>query len=78
NGVKISNVPKVVLDYRTSNQMLQRRAGLRKALSEVKIRYRFMREIGECSLKNRVLILSRILFHLMPERLLKLAYTRLR
>ncbi|MFT6985485.1 MAG: glycosyltransferase involved in cell wall biosynthesis [Psychromonas sp.] len=77
-GYRFGNINEVLLDYRLNENTIERRKGIDKALSEVRIRTSNMFALGKFSLRNVVLIYSRILFHLLPSSLVKLAYKKAR
>lgn len=77
-GYKFANLDKVLLDYRLTENTIFRRKGFRKALSEIAIRLRYMFLLNQISVKNTVLILSRIVFHLLPSKVMKFAYKNAR
>lgn len=77
-GYKFANINEVLLDYRLTENTIDRRKGLGKAFSEVWIRTINMIALKQYSLKNVFLISSRIVFHLLPTKLLKFAYKRAR
>jgi hypothetical protein len=74
NGFRFANINEVLLDYRLDEQTIYRRKGFNKALSEIKLRSKYMKILKQTSLKNIMLIYSRILFHLMPANVLRMAY----
>jgi len=74
NNYIFGNINEILLDYRVSENTIHRRKGLKKATSEVSIRISNMVALKQVSVKNILLILSRIVFHLMPSMLVKLAY----
>ncbi|TKG24514.1 glycosyltransferase [Vibrio breoganii] len=78
NKIQFANINEVLLDYRLNEGTIKRRSGFKKAISEVIIRFKNMLSLKKVSFKNIILILSRIAFHLLPERLLKIAYWKLR
>ncbi|EFV40810.1 hypothetical protein HMPREF0864_01679 [Enterobacteriaceae bacterium 9_2_54FAA] len=73
-GRKFANIPEVILDYRINDSTLQRRAGLKKAFSEIALRRRYMKLLNRNTVTNNVYIFSRIPFHLLPNFLLKVCY----
>lgn len=77
-GYRFGNINEVLLDYRFDENTIDRRKGIDKALSEVRIRTLNMFMLKQFSFKNMLLIYSRVVFHLMPSSLVKLAYKRLR
>lgn len=77
-GYKFGNLNDVLLDYRLNENTIDRRKGIGKAISEIRIRTNSMFALRQFSLKNCLLIYSRIIFHLMPSFLVKLAYKKVR
>ncbi|HAS6602034.1 glycosyltransferase [Vibrio alginolyticus] len=77
-GFIFGNINEVLLDYRLNESTLSRRRGIKKALSEFNIRFKYMVSLNEVSARNIFLIASRIFFHLLPPRALKFAYSKLR
>lgn len=77
-GFGFANMNEVLLDYRLNEATLSRRSGLGKALSEVKVRFKYMRTLKRVSIKNIVGITSRFFFHVMPISVVRLAYRYLR
>ncbi len=77
-GYHFANLHEVLIDYRLNENTIARRTGISKAFSEVRIRTYYMIALKEISLRNIVLILSRVVFHLMPSTLVKLAYKNAR
>ena len=78
NGYIFGNLNEILLDYRLNENTIERRKGIGKAMSEVRIRKNNMFALKQFSLKNVLLIYSRIIFHLMPSKLVKLAYKKAR
>lgn len=74
NGYKFANLNDVLLDYRLNENTLARRKGGGKCISELKLRFHYMFLLREFSFKNTVLILSRVVFHFLPTRVLKYVY----
>lgn len=77
-GYRFGNINKVLLDYCLTEDTINRRKGLGKAMSEVRIRTRNMFILKQFSFKNLLLIYSRVVFHLMPSFLVKIAYKKAR
>lgn len=77
-GFKFSNLSEVLLDYRVNNGMLKRRQGFGKAISEIKIRAKYMVKLHRVNLTNILLISARLFFHLMPQTLMSLVYKKVR
>lgn len=73
-GYKISNVPKFLLWYRTSEKFFTRRAGLRRAVTEVHMRLQYARRSGLLRLKHIPGILALLILRNAPESIKKLAY----
>ncbi|KAA1162161.1 glycosyltransferase [Pseudoalteromonas fuliginea] len=77
-GYNFANLDVVLLKYRLNEDTLKRRKGFSKCYSEIKLRFKYMYLLNECSLKNSLLILSRVFFHLAPTPIIALAYKKLR
>lgn len=77
-GHRFGNLDEVLLDYRLSENTIERRKGADKALSEIRIRMKNMFLLKQYSFINTLLICSRLVFHLMPSFLVKLAYKKAR
>ncbi|MEI7342869.1 glycosyltransferase [Pectobacterium brasiliense] len=75
---KFHNLPDILLKYRLGEDTMTRRVGLSKAKSEVSLRMGYMFLLNRVSLKNFLLIYSRFFFHLLPPKLMGLAYKLLR
>ncbi|MFG0224477.1 glycosyltransferase [Providencia stuartii] len=75
---KFHNLPDILLRYRLEENTMTRRAGLSKAKSEVSLRLGYMFLLNKFSLKNMLLIYSRYCFHLLPPKIMSLAYKYLR
>jgi hypothetical protein len=78
NGFKFSNLNDVLLDYRLNENTVERRHGFSKALSEFNLRLKYMFRLRQFTLKNLTLIISRLFFHVMPIKVMKFAYKKLR
>lgn len=77
-GFKFSNINLILLDYRLNGNTISRRKGMAKALNETMIRFYYMKLLKMYSLKNFILVSARLVFHLLPDSLVKLAYKLLR
>lgn len=77
-GYRFGNLNEVLINYCLNEDTVTRRMGMKKAWSEVRIRIKYMFILEKVTLKNTLLILSRILFHLLPASLAKLAYKKAR
>lgn len=75
---KFHNLPDVLLKYRLEENTMSRRSGLSKAKSEVSLRLGYMFLLNKFSFKNMLLIYSRYFFHLLPPKIMSLAYKHLR
>ncbi|WP_242452136.1 glycosyltransferase [Providencia rettgeri] len=75
---KFHNLPDVLLRYRLEQNTMNRRSGLSKAKSEVSLRLGYMFLLNKFSFKNMFLIYSRYFFHLLPPKIMALAYKHLR
>lgn len=78
NGFKFANINEILLDYRLNENTINRRKGFKKAMSEINIRTKNMISLKQVNIKNISLIGARIVFHLMPSFLVKLAYKKAR
>lgn len=74
NGYVFGNVDEALIKYRLNENTIIRRKGFNKGLSEFKLRMAFMFSLRKFSIKNTVLITSRLFFHILPKSVLKLAY----
>lgn len=77
-GAKFANMPDILMDYRLSEATLSRRQGMDKALSEIKIRQKYMIKLNRVNLKNICGIYSRLFFHLLPMSMIRFAYKHFR
>lgn len=77
-GAKLANIDKVLLNYRIDNSTLTRRSGIKKAWSEIKLRFAFAFMMRNKSLKIYLLILCRGIFALCPTQIKKIMYKRCR
>ncbi|MTC47097.1 glycosyltransferase [Providencia sp. wls1922] len=75
---KFHNLPDILLKYRLEENTMIRRAGLSKAKSEVSLRLGYMFLLNKFSFRNILLIYSRYFFHLLPPKVMSLAYKHLR
>lgn len=73
-GFKFANLSEPLLDYRLTEDTVIRRKGRDKAMSEFIIRFKYMFILKRVSLSNITKIFSRLLFHILPVPMLKLAY----
>lgn len=73
-GYRLANLNEVLLDYRLNEDAVKRRKGLAKAMSEFSIRMRHMLRMNKVTVKNFVLISSRLFFHILPLPIIKLLY----
>ncbi|WP_409306241.1 glycosyltransferase [Pectobacterium sp. B1J-3] len=78
NGYKLGNVNEILLDYRLNDKTLSRRKGIKKAWSEVALRFNYMIALRRCSIKNVFFLFFRFFFHLMPVVFTKVLYKRMR
>ncbi|HAS1027094.1 glycosyltransferase [Enterobacter cloacae] len=77
-GFKLGNVDKVLLDYRLTEDTILRRRGFKKSISEVKLRVKYMMLLKMLTLKNVMLITSRVIFHLLPVSFMRFMYRNMR
>lgn len=75
---KFANINEILMDYRLTEDTLERRSGIAKAFSEFIIRSKNMYKLKKINFKNIVLVMTRLIFHLLPSYLLKIAYKRMR
>ncbi|MCW4781410.1 glycosyltransferase [Enterobacter chuandaensis] len=73
-GFIFANLNEVLLHYRISENMINRRKGIKKAIDEIKLRIRYMFSLKQFSLRNIIMINSRIVFHLLPNKFMRIAY----
>lgn len=78
NNFKFANLNETLLDYRLNEATLSRRHGIAKSVSEVKIRFHYMGKLRRYSWRNIAGVLSRLIFHVMPISLVRLAYRYMR
>ncbi|WP_272666346.1 glycosyltransferase [Providencia sp. PROV174] len=71
---KFANINTILLDYRLCENTISRRSGIKKGLTELKIRVVNMFRLKKLSLKNTFLILARLFFHILPQKVMKAAY----
>ena len=72
-GHKIFNIPEVLLDFRINEGTISRRKA-RGPLSDLKMRFIFLKKSGMINFANIVLIFARLAFSLMPNRLMRVFY----
>jgi len=77
-GYKFSNINEILLDYRLNENTIERRSGMNKAFSEFKIRFENMISLKKISIRNCTLIFARLVFHILPSSLMKIAYRKAR
>ncbi|MEX5378445.1 glycosyltransferase [Escherichia coli] len=77
-GFKFSNINEVLLDYRLSENTVNRRKGIKKALSEIKVRFHNMISLNQVSVWNVTRLFARIVCHLVRNLLVKLGYKNAR
>lgn len=78
SGYKFANLNEILIDYRLVESTIIRRRGVKKSISEVSVRCRFMFKLGRFSFKNSIGILAKGVFHLLPIPLIKFAYKKMR
>lgn len=78
SGFNFANVNEVLLDYRLNEGTLNRRKGMKKAFSEFKMRFKYMLILKRVSFKNIALVFLRLVFHMMPEKIIALCYKHCR
>jgi hypothetical protein len=78
DGHQISNVPEYLLWYRMADGFYARRTGFERAWGEVKLRWRYARQLGLLRPAHLLGLLALFLLRLSPEAVKRLAYARLR
>ena len=78
SGFKFANLPDSLLRYRLNESTLERRTGMKKALDEFSLRYRFMIKSNRFSFKLIFLVFFRALLALSPSFLKKGLYKYVR
>ncbi|WP_323639661.1 glycosyltransferase [Pectobacterium polonicum] len=77
-GYKFSNLPDILLDFRINENTLDRRNGIIKAKNEFFLRTKYMIRLKRINLYNAALVSSRLFFHILPTRLIKVLYKHAR
>ncbi|MBC3212851.1 glycosyltransferase [Serratia fonticola] len=77
-GFKFANVDHILLKYRTSENMLRRRVGYKKAISELKVKSNYMKRMKRKTVTNYIYISSYFLLRITPPFVTKLAYKYMR
>ena len=77
-NISFANLPDVLLEYRLTDQTLQRRVGLSKAFSEFKERFSFIGKQKRKSFHDWVYVFGHFAIRLMPIFLVRLLYRILR
>lgn len=78
SGAIFENLSEILIEYRISTDTIRRRKGIKKAINEYMIRWKNMFILRKINIKNILLINSRIVFHILPESILKFIYRHLR
>lgn len=73
-GVVFGNIDEPLLRYRLTDDTIRRRLGFKKGISEFSLRIQFMFKLKQFSFKNTLLVFSRLVFHLLPFKLVKYLY----
>lgn len=71
---QFANIPDVLIDYRLSEFTVMRRKGMKKALSEVALRLRYMNLMHRLTPVNVLLIMIRLMICMMPGRIMVWVY----
>jgi hypothetical protein len=74
SGKKFANLPDVLLHYKMNENTVNRRRGLSKSISEVKLRFKYMKSVNSLTVKNIFSLSVRFVFHLLPASLIRLLY----
>ncbi|MFL7771990.1 glycosyltransferase [Proteus terrae] len=77
-GYILANLDDVLLDYRLNEGTLKRRKGIDKAMSEFRLRYKYMIRLKKFTLRNFMKNLARFVFHLLPVNVLLILYKHFR
>ena len=77
-GYHFHNLPEVLLDYRIDENTFSRRRGLRKAISEFSIRFKYMIKLREFNINNSIVLLGKFCFHILPLFIIRYAYKKYR
>ena len=77
-GFVFANLPQPLLNFRRDSRFFDRRGGLRQAIADSNVRLRAIRVLGLISPINFAWILAAFGMRLLPGRLQKLVYLRLR
>lgn len=77
-GYRFHNIPEVLLDYRLSESTFSRRRGIKKAISEFYLRFKYMLNLREFSIKRCIILVVRFFFHLLPLFFIRHAYKKYR
>jgi len=77
-GYTLGNVDRVLLDYRLTEDTILRRRGFKKSISEVRLRFKYMIILKQLTVKNILLITSRVVFHLLPVSFMRFMYRNMR
>ncbi|MBG2866484.1 glycosyltransferase [Proteus mirabilis] len=78
NGYKFSNIKRPLIHYRTSDDMLKRRKGLKKAFNETKIKISYMKKLRMTNMRNIIFIFSYFLLRISPTFFIRFLYRYLR
>lgn len=78
SGFNFANINEVLLDYRLNEDTVNRRRGIKKAFSEFEVRFRYMLTLKQVNFKNLMLVFSRLVFHLVPPKIIALCYKYVR
>lgn len=74
NGYILANIDNIILDYRINDSTINRRKGFSKAVSEVRLRFYYMKELDKVTIRNFIALLGRLVFHILPSPVIKLVY----
>ncbi len=78
SGHKFSNIETPLIYYRTSDDMLKRRKGLKKAFNEIKIKIFYMKKLKMINMRNIIFISSYFLIRISPTFFVRYLYRYLR
>ncbi|QCA17952.1 glycosyltransferase [Citrobacter freundii] len=75
-GYHFHNIPEILLDYRLNENTFSRRRGLRKAMSEFSIRFKYMIRLKEFNVKRSAALMIKFIFHILPLFIIRYAYKK--
>lgn len=73
-GYRFANLGLPLLQYRLNEDTVKRRQGFKKGFHETVLRFGYMLKWKKITLKNTLLILVRLFFHMLPVDMIKYLY----